>query len=294
MNTLPIESRDSDRVLVCREAATDAQLIQLWLGTFNSRHTIRGYRADADALLSFVGGRPLAEVRMVDIQAFAGSLVGAASSQARRLSGIKALMRFAQRIGYLRFDVAAPVPLPAIKDRLAERITSEEQTLRMFGMERRPRDAALLRLLYSSGLRISEVCSLRWADLVARDDGGGQFSVLGKGGRTRTILVPRPMWDRLQALRGSAEDGAPLFRSRKGGALGPRQVHDIVKRAAKRAGLPAGFSAHWLRHAHASHALDRGAPVHVVQATLGHASLTTTTRYTHARPGDSSSKYLVA
>jgi integrase/recombinase XerD len=71
-------------------------------------------------------------------------------------------------------------------------------------------------------------------------------------------------------------------------------VHLIVKAAAKRAKLPAAMSAHWLRHSHASHALDRGAPVHVVQSSLGHASLTTTTRYSHARPGDSSARYLTA
>ena len=67
-----------------------------------------------------------------------------------------------------------------------------------------------------------------------------------------------------------------------------------VVAAAKRAKLSTAVSAHWLRHAHASHALDRGAPVHVVQTTLGHASLATTTRYSHARPGDSSARYLVA
>ena len=74
--------------------------------------------------------------------------------------------------------------------------------------------------------------------------------------------------------------------------LDPSQVHRIVKIAAKRADLSDRVSAHWLRHAHVSHALDRGAPVHLVQATVGHASLATTSRYAHARPNDSSSRYL--
>ncbi len=86
---------------------------------------------------------------------------------------------------------------------------------------------------------------------------------------------------------------APRYRSREGGgALDPSQAHRIVKRAAQRAGLSEAMSAHWLRHAHVSHALDRGAPVHLVQATVGHASLATTSRYAHARPSDSSSRYL--
>ncbi len=90
-----------------------------------------------------------------------------------------------------------------------------------------------------------------------------------------------------------ADSDAPVFRSREGGgALDPSQVHRIVKIAAKRAGLLDAVSAHWLRHAHVSHALDRGAPVRLVQATVGHASLATTSRYAHARPSDSSSRYL--
>jgi site-specific recombinase XerD len=69
-------------------------------------------------------------------------------------------------------------------------------------------------------------------------------------------------------------------------------VHYIVKKAAARAGLSAAVSAHWLRHVHVSHALDRGAPAHLVQATVGHANLATTSKYAHARPADSSSRYL--
>jgi len=84
-----------------------------------------------------------------------------------------------------------------------------------------------------------------------------------------------------------------VFRSRDGdGTLDPSQVHRIVKRAAQRADLSDRVSAHWLRHAHVSHVLDSGAPVHLVQAKISHASLATTSRYAHARPTDSSSRYL--
>ena len=78
-----------------------------------------------------------------------------------------------------------------------------------------------------------------------------------------------------------ADPDAPVFRSREGSAFDPSQVHHIVKIAVKRAGLPPAVSAHWLRHAHV---LDRGAPAHLVQATVGHASLATTSRYAHAQP----------
>jgi len=101
------------------------------------------------------------------------------------------------------------------------------------------------------------------------------------------------VWRDLVALRGAATPDAPVFVSRQGGPLTARQAHRVVAAAAARAGIVGDVSPHWLRHAHASHALDRGAPVHLVKETLGHASLATTSRYTHARPGESSGKYLV-
>jgi integrase len=189
--------------------------------------------------------------------------------------------------------VGAPVRLPPVKAALAERIVEPEAVHRLLALEADARDHALLRLLYLGGLRVSEACALRWRDLAPRDGGGaGQVTVFGKGGKTRVVLLPAGVWRELSALRGSAGQDDPVFRSAKGGHLDPSQVHRVVKAAAARAGLPPGFSAHWLRHAHASHALDRGAPVSLVQATLGHASVATTGRYLHARPNDSSARYL--
>ena len=103
------------------------------------------------------------------------------------------------------------------------------------------------------------------------------------------MLLSPNTWKLLGTLRTAQpvppEANAAVFLSRKGGLLDESQVHRIVKSAAERAGLPSEVSAHWLRHAHASHALDRGAPIHLVQATLGHASVSTTGRYlTPGRP----------
>src|SRR5215218_1636443 len=129
--------------------------------------------------------------------------------------------------------------------------------------------------------------------LIARDDGSeasGQLAVLGKGAKTRPVLVPEGLFAELLALA-LADPDAPLFRSQKkgeGGApktIGARQAERIVKQAARRAGLKnaSEVSPHWLRHAHASHTTDRGAKIHLVQATLGHSDLSTTGRYLHAR-----------
>jgi integrase/recombinase XerD len=112
------------------------------------------------------------------------------------------------------------------------------------------------------------------------------------------VKLPGTLWDELQRLRKGEDLEAPIFASRKGkGRLTTVQVTRIVKAAAQRVEDLDGkvadqVSPHWLRHAHASHSLDNGAPIHLVQATLGHASVATTGRYLHARPTESSGMYL--
>ena len=151
----------------------------------------------------------------------------------------------------------------------------------------------MLKLLYVSGVRVSELCGLKWCDAMARQE-GGQITVFGKGGKTRTVLLKPKVWQQLLSHHAAdARRPTPSFRSRKGGgALDVSQVRRIVYAAARRAGLEQKVSPHWMRHAHASHALDRNAPIHLVQATLGHASVSTTGRYLHARPTESSGLYL--
>ena len=195
----------------------------------------------------------------------------------------------------MRYNVGKAVKAPPVKNTLAERILSESDAQRMVLLEPNLRNRALLTILYGGGLRISEVCGLRWRDMSDRD-AAGQATVFGKGGKTRIVLLSANTWRLLGSLRDELvappRPDDPVFVSLRGGPLDASQVHRVVKAAAKRAGLPADVSAHWLRHAHASHALDRGAPVHLVQATLGHASLTTTSRYTHARPSESSARFI--
>lgn len=273
-------------------SATDEQLIEIWLHG-RSRHTQRGYRADASRFLCFVG-KPMRAVSLANVQAFAdnlGSQELRPASRHRILSSVKSLFAFAHRLGYLTFDTAKPLRLPGLRDSLSERILPETAVLRMLALERHPRNSVMLLLLYASALRVSELCDLRWRDCQQRE-GGGQLTIFGKGAKTRVVLLPQSVWIRLVGLRSDASDDKTVFVSRRGGRLHESQVLRIVKQAAVRAGVTRAVSPHWLRHAHASHALDRGAPVHLVQATLGHADLSTTGRYLHARPTDGSSRYL--
>lgn len=278
--------------LVPRQADNDAQLVELWLHG-RSRHTQRAYLSDAKRFFDSVQ-KPLQQITLGDLQQFANHLNETAletSSVHRTLSAVKSLFAFGHRLGYLPYDVARPLNLPGLRDQLAERILDEGEVHRMIALEPVPRNRAMLLTLYAGGFRVSELCCLRWRDLQNRNQ-AGQVTVFGKGSKTRTVLIPDSVWDALLSLRGEASDNDPVFLSRKRGHLDPSQVWRIVRKAAGRAGVDKDVSCHWLRHAHASHALDRGAPIHLVQATLGHASVATTGRYLHARPNDSSSNYL--
>ena len=238
---------------------------------------------------------------LADVQAYVTVLSKsdlADSSQSRAIAAIKSLFSFAhQKTGLLSANPMGPVTVPKVKDALAERILPESVVQMMIGLEPDSRNRVLLKLLYIAGLRVSELTQLEWRSLQSREV-GGQVLIYGKGGKARAINLPASLWSELQALRGNAEVDTPIFSSRKKqGHLTQVQVNRVVKAAAMRVpGLErqvaAKVSPHWLRHAHASHAMDRGALVHLVKDTLGHASVATTGRYLHARPTDSSSLYL--
>jgi len=280
----------SGSVCIPPAAQSDEQVISLWLHG-RSIHTQRAYSGDVQRFMSFMDKR-LHQITLADLQEFADILVSLQpSSQHRILAAIKSLLTFSHKIGYLPFDVGKPLKVPKFRDGLAERILSEAEVQRIIGMESAPRDHLLLRVLYAGGIRVSEVCRLIWKDLQPRED-GGQMTIYGKGNKTNVILLPNPLWNDLVIYRGNAPDTSPLFKSRKGGPLHPAQVWRIVRKSAKRAGISKPVSPHFFRHAHASHALERGASISLVARTLSHSSIQTTGRYLHAKPSDCSSRYL--
>ena len=268
---------------------TDGQLVELWLHG-KSPHTQRAYRTEAVRFVSFVA-RPLRTITLMDLQAYADSLGGAPATRIRALAAVKSLLTFGQRTGpRAQCRRGAQTATPQRHPRRAH--PRRGRGPRPAGTRAWPPQRVLLRLLYCGGLRVSEIAGLCWRDLHTRDD-GGQVTVFGKGGKTRTVLLPADVWRDLVSLRGTASLEDPVFRSRHGRHLDPSAIFRIVRHAAERAELEAGsnVSPHWLRHAHAAHALERGAPIHLVQATLGHTSVATTGRYLHARPTDSSARY---
>jgi len=292
-----VQNADNEIVIVNsgglpRQAETDEQLIGLWLHG-RAKGTQIVYTAAVKELMTFVA-KPLSTITLGDIQAFADRLEQQAlrpATRQRKLATVKSLISFAHKLGYIPFDVAKPLHLPTSKDTLAERILDEGEVRKMLALEVNPRNHVLLVLLYAAGLRASEICGLTWKDLQSRTE-GCQVNIFGKGSKTRTILLPASVFHQLKELRRGAADDQPIFRSRKKGHLRPMQVWRIVVKAAQRAGISKAVSTHWLRHSHASHALDRGCPISMVQRDLGHSSVATTGKYLHARPSDGSANYL--
>jgi integrase/recombinase XerD len=231
-------------------------------------------------------------VYLKEFQVFVSSLQVAASTKRRIIASFKSLFAFSMRIGYLRFNVVAAVRAPKVMDKLAERILAESQIHTMIALTADRRNKLMLRILHGSGVRVSELCGLKWRDLQPNGD-SGQLSVFGKGGKTRWIVLPFQLWQDLLEFRGDAPDTAPVFGSRKqGGHLDASQVLRIVRAAARRAGIKSSVSPHWIRHCHATHALQRGAAINLVADTLGHSNVAITGKYLHSKPNDSSAKYL--
>ena len=279
------------------QADDDQHLVDLWLHG-KSPHSQEAYQRDINQFVDFVD-LPLTNVKLQHLWEWADHLQTAdirPATQARKLAAVKSLFSFAHRIGYMKFNVGAAVRLPTIPEKLSERILTVEEIDLILAQSNTLRNRVLLKLFYSSGARVSELSGLYWGAVASRNHNRqGQITLIGKGNKSRTLILPAPVWRELNELRSEMEatqPTQPVFLSKKGGALTRQQIWRIVQNSAKAAGLSKNVSPHWLRHAHASHALDNGAPVHLVKDSLGHQSLATTSKYAHARPDESSSSYI--
>ena len=304
-------------------AQTDARLVELWLSG-KADSTRRKYVEDLAGFLRYVGRKPLAVVTLSDLVEYADDLAwlhpdAGPATKTRKLKVLKSLFSYAQRVGYVPHNVGAALELPRLKDDLSERILSERDVHRLLNAPEGPgarRDRALLLVMYAGALRREEAADLKWRDLADRPDlgpGVGQLTVFGKGGKTGVVAIPAGAHEAIRALRVFAEPvpggrrgqkrereagpDEPIFRSRKrrnasGGHLEVSAINRVVSKAAKRAGIEASVSPHWLRHAHASHAHARGTDLALIRDTLRHSNIGTTSRYLHARPNDSSGLHL--
>ena len=255
-----------------------------------SAHTLRGYRTDLADCAAFLAARRLPTLLEADartLRAWLADLHGrglAKSSVARRLAALRSFYRFLIRRGLARGNPARELSAPKLPKRLPTYLPIDEsEALLRATAAPTPstvRDRAVLEVLYATGVRVAELAGLDVEDTDLRE---GAVRVTGKGGKERIVPMGRKAVEALRAYlqQGGERASGPLFLNGRGGRLTVRSVHRIVRARARAAGLARRVSPHTLRHTFATHLLDAGADLRLIQELLGHARLGTTQKYTH-------------
>ena len=286
------------------------ELFTRWLATEKgySEHTVVGYRRDLVEFSRLLGDDPVLEtVSAANIRAFIVSLHGhnSSGSVARKLSALRTFFRFVMRRGIVKTDPLIGIAGPKVGRFIPVFLTVDETfaLLEAPGVEDTymHRDRAILELLYSTGMRVSELVSRDIANLDFVEE---VLRVRGKGNKERLVPVGRPAIEAVngwlpqrgqlikeRAARGKAVEQNALFLNGQGSRLSARSVERIVKAYGERAGISQMVTPHALRHSFATHLLEMGADLRSVQELLGHASLSTTQRYTHLTLDHLSSVY---
>ena len=248
-----------------------------------SPHTLKSYGNDLRQFESFLAAERVTatELSPRHIRAFLVALHARGldpASVGRKLAAVRSWLRFLVRRGVLERNPAREVRGPRLPKKLVSFLPVDEAHDLMVA-NNSLRDTAILELLYASGLRVSELTGLALDDV---DRSARTVRVLGKGRKERVVpfggAAARAL-DTYLPRRGTAP--GPLFVNARGGGLTPRSVHTVVRRAAAAAGITRRVSPHTLRHTFATHLLDAGADLRVIQELLGHSRLSTTQRYTH-------------
>jgi integrase/recombinase XerC len=281
-----------------RTARATADAVEAWATHLRtersaSAHTLRAYLADVRQFLTVAGAGGIQGIGAGDVRHWLRALDGTIdrASVARKLSAVRGFFRFLVASGRLRNDPTVGVATPKTRKKLPAHLSLDEVdrllTTPAADALGGVRDRAMLELLYSSGLRVSELTGLDWADV---DPDAETVRVLGKGRKERIVPVGRPAlraldaWRRASDERGWPTTSGPVFRNVRGGRLTSRSVARLMERYVAASGTTTKATPHALRHTFATHLLDGGADLRAVQAMLGHAEIATTQIYTHVAP----------
>ncbi|MEZ5498785.1 MAG: site-specific tyrosine recombinase XerD [Steroidobacteraceae bacterium] len=276
------------------DPAVSKFLDAVWMERGLSPNTLAAYRADLTALGRWLGerDRPIVQTTRPDLLAFIAARVEAGArprSTARQLSSFRRFFRYLVREGQLREDPTADIAMPKIGRSLPKSLSEEEvESLLNSPTVADPlghRDRCMLEVLYATGLRVSELVSLKHSQVNLNQ---GVIRIVGKGNRERLIPLGEEAvrWLR-EFLEGPRNDilldraTDYLFPTRRGDRMTRQAFWHIIKRYARKAGISKELSPHTLRHAFATHLLNHGADLRVVQMLLGHSDLSTTQIYTH-------------
>ena len=257
-----------------------------------SPHTLRSYHSDLEQLSTFLGDKELSAVDHQTLRRFIAHLMQGEvkkSSIARKLSAIRTFFRYLNREGILTSNPARLVATPRREQRLPAVLTADDAIRLMESPQsKKPadndsilRDRAVLETLYSTGIRASELIGMNREDIDRHDS---LIRIRGKGRKERIVPVGTKALDAIDAYLGrlaGSSDIAAVFLGPSGKRLTARTVQRILENHRKQLGLQQKASPHTLRHSFATHLLESGADLRAIQELLGHASLSTTQRYTH-------------
>jgi integrase/recombinase XerD len=276
------------------DPAVSKFLDAVWMERGLSANTLAAYRADLTALSRYLAERGVEIVRTTraDLLSFIAARVEGGSrprSTARQLSSFRRFFRYLVREGVLREDPTAQIAMPKIGRSLPKSLTEEEvESLLNAPLITDPlghRDRTMLEVLYATGLRVSELVNLKYSQVNSNQ---GVIRILGKGNRERLIPLGeeavRWLQDFMRGARGEIlldRTTDYLFPTRRGDRMTRQAFWHIIKRYARKAVIDKELSPHTLRHAFATHLLNHGADLRVVQMLLGHSDLSTTQIYTH-------------
>ena len=267
-------------------------LDNLWLEQGLSANTLDAYRSDLNLFARFLAPQPLIEVQTSDIARYLAHLFEQGRSQrttARVLSCLRRFYGYWVRENRLSHDPTALIKAPYLGQPLPNSLTEDDVERLLAAPEpalpRGLRDKAMLEVLYATGLRVSELVGLTMEQINLRQ---GAVKIVGKGSKERLVPLGEIAQDWLGRYLDSARsvllDGASchtLFVTARGHGMTRQAFWHLIKRYARQVGIDKPLSPHTLRHAFATHLLDHGADLRVVQLLLGHASLTSTQIYTH-------------
>jgi integrase/recombinase XerC len=253
-----------------------------------SPHTERSYLSDLEQLFDFLGETDLAIADHQTLRQFVGHLVKLKvrkSSIARKLSAVRSFFKYLNRQGVLKNNPARLIATPRQEKRLPAVLTVDD-ALRLMEAPGKSddtelRDRAVLETLYSTGIRASELIGMNREDISRHDR---LIRIRGKGRKERIVPVGNKALNAIDAYLGQRTAGgepAAVFTGPSGNRLTARTVQRILENYRKKLGLTSKASPHTLRHSFATHLLESGADLRSLQELLGHASLSTTQRYTH-------------
>lgn len=253
-----------------------------------SINTIEAYKRDIEKftkILKVNCHSSFSEVNSLHIVAYLSTLKRqgyASASIYRALIAVKVFFRFLTREGVIQSNPALYLETPKLWQLIPEVLTCEEVELLIKQPDEKvwqgARDRAILEILYASGLRVSELCSL---DIHSVDD--RVVRVMGKGGKERVVPIGEEAINALDHYLNFRDkiEQQPLFINNRGKRIDRNAVWKMIKEYAKKAGIEKNISPHTLRHSFATHLLDNGADLRIIQEMLGHASISSTERYTH-------------